>query len=85
MATTKDADTTSSNGNGTAPKRKVLLVDLGKEKKKHVKRLRKGYGKLMDNVHQTLDQLEEDGEIGGSSDVVIVVVREKKKSKGIWF
>ena len=63
----------------TSPMQKAFLLDLGKKKRKLVKRLRKGRGKLLDRVQEELDELRADGSIDASAQTVIVVVAEKKR------
>jgi hypothetical protein len=57
--------------------RDTLVVDLGSKKKKQIKQLRKGKGKLMDKVNQCLNELKTSGSISGSVQPVVIVVREK--------
>ena len=75
--------TTSGNESSTTPAQSnVLIVDMGKRKKKDIKRLRRGRGKLMDRISNTMGQLKEEGEIPEGSPVVVVLVREKRKKSG---
>ncbi len=60
----------------------VVIVDMGKRKRKQVKQLRRGRGKLMDRIEETMEQLQADGEIESGSPVVVVIVREKRKKAG---
>jgi len=70
----------AANGAGQA----MTIVDLGKRSKKQVKKLRKGGGRLMDRVSQTVDQLKAENEIAANAEVVVFVVREKDpRTKGI--
>lgn len=62
----------------------AIIVDLGKKKRKAIKRLRKGTGKLMDEVNDCIEELREAGAISGSAQPVIVVVKEKA-SQPRWF
>ena len=64
-----------------SPKASPLLVDLGKQKRKQVKQLRKGKGSLFAEVEQALAQLQAAGEISGEATPVIVLVREKPKKQ----
>ena len=56
-----------------------IIIDMGKKKKKDIKRLRKGTGKLMDDVDNCIQELKEAGEITGSVRPVVVVVAEKRQ------
>jgi hypothetical protein len=63
-----------------------IVIDLGSKTRKSVKRMRKGTGKLMDDVMESIQELKEGGEIGKDAQPVIVVVRQKKrKCKGFPF
>lgn len=58
-----------------------VVVDLGKKKRKDVKRLRKGSGKLAAMVDDSLAELRTAGAIGESAQTVVVVVREKTRPR----
>ena len=60
-----------------------IFIDLGKKKKKEVKRLRNGKGKLVQRIQSTLADLREGGTIPQAAQPVIVVVREKRRNKRI--
>ncbi len=63
--------------------RQPILIDLGKKKKKAVKRLRRGSGPLMRTLHDALEQLQSSGKLDSAGDgLVVAVVREKKKRRG---
>ncbi|MBZ0292570.1 MAG: hypothetical protein K8L99_08370 [Anaerolineae bacterium] len=64
---------------------KMVVLDLGSKSSKTIKRLRQGRGKLMDQVRETIDQLREENELSESSDVVVVVVKQRRKSRGFLF
>jgi len=68
-----------------APQGAITVVDLGRRSKKQIKRLRKGGGRLLDRVEQTVGQIKADKEIDPKSEVVVVVVRQKDKKKGLLF
>ena len=60
-----------------------IVVDIGKQRRKRVKQLRKGGGKLMDEVHAAIGELRRSGSISGSAQPVIVIVRERpRKMRG---
>ena len=54
----------------------VVVIDLGKKRRKQVKRLRKGEGKLMDKVQEVVASLREDGTTAPGDTVVVVVERK---------
>ena len=67
--------------NAAAP----LVVDLGKRRRKLVRQLLDGQGKLMDEVNQTIQELKTAGTIPASAQPVILVVRQKRKSRNWMF
>lgn len=63
------------------PQNSMIVVDLGKKyKKKHIRRLRKGRGRLMDKVEQLVEDLRESGGMDEQSKPVVIVVRQKRKN-----
>lgn len=70
---TKAADTGKVAANG-----EMLVIDLGKKSRKQIKRLRKGTGKLVDDVKQCMQELQAAGSVSESSRPVVVVVHEKR-------
>ena len=62
-----------------------LVVDLGKRRRKLVRQLLDGQGKLMDEVNQTIQELKTAGTIPASAQPVIVVIRQKRKSRNWMF
>lgn len=67
----------SESGEAVVP----VVIDLGKKKRKLVKRMRRGKGKLMDDVVESIEDLKESGEINKDAQPVIVVLRQKKKKQ----
>jgi len=61
-----------------------LIIDLGKQRRKDVKRLREGSGPLVEEVAACLRDLRESGQITRDAAPVVVVVRERKKKKTLW-
>jgi Family of unknown function (DUF6200) len=55
----------------------IVVVDLGTKKRKQVKLLRKGKGKLMEKVKQCIDELKASGTITGAATPVVIVVEEE--------
>lgn len=60
-----------------------VVVDLGKVRRKHVKRLKRGEGRLADEVMDVLDEVmaELGEEVDGASLVPIVMIYERKPKK----
>ena len=75
MSTTTPPDTTAGNG---AQPRKLSLIDLGEYSRERVKKLRKGQGKLMRKVEETIEVLSKEGVVqADAGNVVVVIVREE--------
>ena len=58
-----------------------VVIDLGKKKRKEIKKLRKGSGKLMDRVASCIQELKSGGKIAPSAQPIVVVVRQRKKKR----
>jgi hypothetical protein len=56
----------------------ILLIDLGKHSKKQIKRLRRGTGKLIDEVQRCMQELRTNGTVSESAQPVLMLVREKQ-------
>lgn len=69
-----------SEGNGSS---KTVILDLGKQKSKKVKNLRKGKGSLMSDVNTAISELQADGLVGADAQVVVVVVERKARKAGM--
>jgi predicted CopG family antitoxin len=67
----------AEDNNGSATD-SPIIIDMGKKKKKDIKRLRKGKGKLMSDVDNCIQELREAGEITSSVRPVVVVVTQKQ-------
>lgn len=75
MAQATETATTNDN---------LIVVDLGKHKRKQVRRLRNGKdGKLLGEVGASIQELRDAGTISKSAETVVVVVREKRKRRKI--
>jgi hypothetical protein len=57
-----------------------IILDLGKKKRKSVKQLLDGKGKLLDQAMNSIEELQRVGSISQSAQPVIVIIREKPKS-----
>jgi len=56
-----------------------ILLDLGKQRRKRIKQLRRGAGKLMDEINASISELQKAGTIGPTTQPVVVVVRQKRR------
>jgi Family of unknown function (DUF6200) len=82
VTTGPDIDTLAGTIPSIRPAAPIVL-DLGKHRRKTVKQLRKGTGKLIDEVSAALDELRSSGAIApGAQPVIIVVQQKKRKNRG---
>ena len=63
----------------TAPAANPVVVDIGKQKRKQIKQLRQGKGKLLDEINSSIQELRTVGNISATAQPVIVIVREKRR------
>ena len=73
-----DEDLSGASSTQVAP----LIIDLGKQKRKAVKQLRKGAGRLMQEVIAEIEELRTAGTISPSAQPIIVVVTQKRRRPG---
>lgn len=73
MATSADSGTPKPDG------RAPIIVDLGKHRRKRIKSLRKGTGRLMDEVNSCLEELRTTGTLSANAQPVVVIVRQKRR------
>jgi len=55
-----------------------IIVDLGKLKKKDIKQLRKGTGKLVDELKSCIEELVVGGSCTADAQPIVLIVREKR-------
>ena len=60
-----------------AKARDMIIVDLGRKRARQIKRLRKGKGKLLDTVHQVIEELKASNSISGTAQPIVVIVKEQ--------
>jgi hypothetical protein len=56
-----------------------IIVDLGKRKKKDIKQLQNGGGKLLDEVTECIQELIVSGSCSAEAQPIVLIVREKPK------
>jgi hypothetical protein len=61
-----------------------LIVDLGKHRRRDVKRLRDGRGKLVKEIGACLAELKGAGKLPAGAQPVVVLVREKRRKTALW-
>jgi hypothetical protein len=66
----------------------MIIVDVGKYRRKQIRRFRKGDGgRVMDEVTTAIQDLRAAGTISADAETVVVVVREKPRAPkfpGMW-
>ena len=61
-----------------------VVLDLGKQRRKQIKQLCRGEGKLMDEINASIDELRTAGALSATAQPVVIVVRQKRrKSRGL--
>lgn len=75
----EEVKNTEESAKDTMPE--PILVDLGKQRRKRVRRLRKGRGRLMGNVLDAVDDLRDREEIAPDAQVVVAIVRERRRRR----
>ena len=55
-----------------------IVIDLGKHSRKRVKNLRKGTGRLADEVNGCLAELRMAGTVSPNAQTVVVIVRQRR-------
>lgn len=59
----------------------MVVLDFGKKKQRDIKRLRKGRGRLMKRLNETLDELKAANTIDASGQPIVVVVRQRARRR----
>ena len=80
---TTNASNAAQDG-GSSSGKKIVVIDIGKKKRKKVKQLRKGEGSLALEIEQTVEQLKLEGALDSNAQTVVVVVRQKPKNNWMW-
>lgn len=74
MSEHTQSTSTAHNAPANSP---LVVVDLGKQKRSRIKKLRKGDGPLMERVQGVIDELRVGGTVGDNAQAVVIVIREK--------
>ena len=56
-----------------------IVIDLGKHRRKRIKDLRKGTGRLAEEVNGCLAELRAAGTVSPNAQTVVVVVRQRRR------
>ena len=80
----QDSDVLEADASPLGTTLAPVVLDLGKRRRKQVKQLRRGEGKLLDDINGAVEELRTAGTLSALSQPVIVIVREKaRKSKSL--
>ena len=87
---TKPTATASASGRSgdhgeAASAQGAIVVDLGKKRRKQIRRARQGRGKLMDQMQTVLEDLRANGTIAAGAQPVLMVVRQRRRRNSRWF
>jgi hypothetical protein len=83
MPPTDSPKTESTKSADSAASHAPVVVDAGKKRRKQIRQLRKGRGKLMDEINELVSELRNSGSISASSQPVVVVVRQKRRTRSL--
>jgi Family of unknown function (DUF6200) len=75
---------TEHSGTATRGTEAPVIVDLGKHRRKAIKNLRQGQGKLMAEVSKCIQDLQAAGTVSSSAQPVVIIVREKRRKRALW-
>jgi hypothetical protein len=75
MATATATETRPASTSQPSP----IVLDLGKQRRKRVRQLRRGEGKLMSEIIDALEELKLAGTLSASAQPVVVVVQQKRR------
>jgi len=63
-----------------------VIVDMGTQSRKRIKKLRDGRGKLLRDINEVLETLKQDGTVKDAAQVVVVVVTKEPRDAAFdWF
>jgi hypothetical protein len=80
MAATTSSATAEPIRTADTPERSApVVLDLGKQRRKQIKQLRRGEGRLLDDINGAIEELRTVGTLGASAQPVVIIVREKRR------
>jgi hypothetical protein len=62
-----------------------VILDLGKKKRKQIQELCRGEGELIGEMQGCIDELRSSGVISASAQPVVLIVREKRRRKRVFW
>jgi hypothetical protein len=60
-----------------------VVVELGRKKRKQIKKLRRGTGPLMDDLQELVEKLRAAGTLAAGATPVFMIVKQKPKRRSI--
>jgi hypothetical protein len=60
-----------------------VVVELGRKKRKQIKKLRRGTGPLMDDLQELLEKLRASGTLAAGVTPVFMIVKQKPKRRSM--
>jgi len=60
----------------------MVVVDIGKRKRKQVRDLKKGSGKLVGRIEEAVAQMKTNGTLDPAAQTVVVIVEKKRRPVG---
>ncbi|NEQ72507.1 MAG: hypothetical protein F6K23_05120 [Okeania sp. SIO2C9] len=61
----------------------TVILEFGGAKSDDIDDLRRGEGKVFKRIGQTIEQLQESGEVSDNIQPIIVILKKKKSKKGL--
>lgn len=74
----------NTSASAEADESNMVIVDLGKQNRSRIKKLKKGRGKLMGKIESIVSDLNEEDVIPADASVVVVIVKEKPSMGSIF-
>jgi hypothetical protein len=74
-----DADPAAHTSTPATASPAPVVLDLGKRRRKQINQLRRGKGKLLDDINGAVEELRTAGTLSGDAHPVIVVVQKKRR------
>ena len=65
-------------------KTNTIILEMGTAKSRDIRDLQRGQGKIFKNIAKMLKQLKASGETPEDAQPIIIIVRKKRKSKGLF-
>lgn len=72
------------SANNKSEEANTIIIEFGSQKKDKIRDLREGRGRIFKEVARTISDLQKAGEASDSVQPIIVIVKQKRSSKGMW-